>query len=150
MGTCGLKGIFDAFAALLSPLIAVIVVYIAFRQWKTNQERERRESRKAKLDVYRRVKLLLRHVMWAQTLDQKLYSDFCDACAEADFLFLEELRSWLSHLQDVAANCMFLQECLDTAAPDADISTVEKKLDVDMSQLRSANDVLRDKFEHYL
>jgi hypothetical protein len=42
--------------------------------------------------VYRRVKLFIRHVLYSPTLDPTLYGDFCDACAEADFLFNDELR----------------------------------------------------------
>jgi hypothetical protein len=153
VSACGLKEIFNAVAALLSPLIAVAVAFIAYQQWKTNRNREVRESRGAKLAVYRRVKLLLRQVLYAQMLDPKLYADFCDACAEADFLFPAELRSWLTELEDIAAQCLGVQECLNTAAPDIavkEINKLEKELDALTTQLRAASQLIRDKFERYL
>jgi len=151
MSTCSLREVFDASGALLSPLVAIVVAYVAFQQWKTNLEREKRESRGAKLAVYRRVKLLLRDTLYTQTLNPNLYSDFCDACAEADFLFPEKLRGWLNHLQDVAAHCKVLQE--DVGSPVANeksISKLENEIDGLMNQLRSANDALRDMFAAYL
>jgi hypothetical protein len=136
-------------AALLSPLIATLTVYIAWQQWKTNRRREIRESRQSKLDVYRRIKLLLRQALYSPTLDRGLYADFRDACAEADFLFDTELRAWIAELQDIAAHCMVIQEPMEDLAPDADIQAINKwqsELDELTEKLRTASSLLRDKF----
>ncbi len=135
--------------ALLSPLIAILALYIAWQQWQTNRRRELRESRRSKLEVYRRIKLLLRQAVYSPTLDRGLYADFCDACAEADFLFDTELRDWVAELQDIAAQCMSIQEPLEHLAPDADVRSINKlesDLDELMGKLRSASTLLRDKF----
>ena len=59
MSACHLKDIVATLAAVLSPLIGIAVAYVAYQQWKTNQGRERRETRAAKIAVYRRVKLAI-------------------------------------------------------------------------------------------
>jgi hypothetical protein len=111
------------------------------------------ESRESKLAVYRRVKLLIRYVLYSPTLDPKLYADFCDACAEADFLFKDELRKWLGELQDVAARCMSIQEPLENVSPNADLNSInemQRELDELTEKLRSAEPLLRDKFADQL
>ena len=143
------NGLVRVSTALLSPLIAVLAVYIAWQQWQTNRNREFRESRQSKLDVYRRIKLLLRHALYSPTLDRGLYADFCDASAEADFLFGAELRGWISELQDIAAQCMVVQEPLESLARDVDMRSINKwqsELDELTEKLRSANALLRAKF----
>ena len=43
-------------------VIGMIALYIAYQQHKTNKNRELRESRKAKLDVYKKITRFLRDV----------------------------------------------------------------------------------------
>jgi hypothetical protein len=139
--------------ATLPLVVAILTVYIAWQQWKTNRSRELRESRQSKLAVYRRVKPLIRHVLYTSTLDPKLYADFCDACAEADFLFKDEPREWLGGLQDIAARCMSIQEPLENAARDSDLNSINKmqrELDELTEKLRSVAPLLRDKFTDHL
>lgn len=147
------KEVVTASSALLSPTVAVLTLYIAWQQWTTNKSRELRESRQSKLSVYRRVRLVLRHVLYSQTIDPKLYADFCDACAEADFLFEDELRTWLNELQEIAAHCMTLQEPLSnlsTLATDGAINRMYRDLDNETDKLRKANKDLREKFSRYM
>ena len=146
-------GLATVLTGLLSPIIAVLAVYIAWQQWKTNRSRELRESRQSKLSVYRRVERLLRHVLYEPILDPELYTDFSDACAEADFLFKDGLRKWLSELQDIADHCMALQKPLEDLAPDADLNSINEMQNVRdelIEKLRSAGPLLRDKFADHL
>ncbi|EHV2395441.1 hypothetical protein LG585_002166 [Vibrio parahaemolyticus] len=46
------KQLVDIFSALLSPVIAVSVAYIAYQQWKLSAEKEKREQ---KADRYKNI-----------------------------------------------------------------------------------------------
>ena len=139
--------------ASLSPIVAILTVTIAWQQWKTNRAREIRESRGAQLAVYRRVKRLLWEIQYSQTLDRKLYADFTDACAEADFLFGDEVRNWLSELQALATRCVGIQDDLENLSSQAS-AKVENDLHGELDELtgplRAANNLLREKFAPYL
>jgi hypothetical protein len=145
-----LKGVPAAFVALVVGLIAA---GIAYRQYRVAKEQLQFDLRAARLAVYRRVKIFLRHILYAPTITRDLYTDFNEACAEADFLFSDDVRRWLNELQNVAAHCMSLQEPLENIASDADINSINKlqgELDELTGRLRTANDLLRDKFANHL
>jgi len=140
-------------SALLTPTIGAAVAYIAYQQWRTNQRREERESRAARLAVYRRVKALLRDVDLTREVRRDLYKDFCEACAEADFLFPEPLRNWLGELESAATQWIDYNDAISTAAPDADLASI-KRIEHDMDglidTLQNAHVVLREGFEEHM
>ncbi|AYF20043.1 hypothetical protein FORC71_1671 [Vibrio parahaemolyticus] len=47
-----IKQVIDIFSALLSPVIAVSVAYIAYQQWKLNVSKEKRDSKSERLQIY--------------------------------------------------------------------------------------------------
>jgi len=140
-------------SALLTPIIATAVAYIAYQQWRTNHRREERESRSSRLAVYRRVKALLRDVDNTREVRKDLYSDFCEASAEADFLFPEILREWLGEIESAGVQWLDYNEAISLAAPDADqasITRIERDMDRLIDSLQNAHCVLREKFEEHM
>lgn len=91
-----MQEVIEILKGLLTPVIGVIAVYIGYQQHKTNRSRELRESRKAKLDVYKKVSRFMRDIDASRSVDKDAYEVFEDALAEADFLFPEDLTEWLS------------------------------------------------------
>ncbi|WP_305810113.1 hypothetical protein [Photobacterium kishitanii] len=51
-----LKIITGIFSSLTNPIVAIVVAYIAYQQWKVNSNKEMRESNQNKLHVYLAVK----------------------------------------------------------------------------------------------
>jgi hypothetical protein len=105
------KVVIDFFGALLGPIIAITVAYIAYQQWRTNKRREQREEAQAKLSVYRKAKKFLRYVDNTCKIDPNLFEKFAEAVAEADFLFPNDVRDWLADVES-EASC-WLNGCRD-------------------------------------
>lgn len=104
------KVIIDALGALLAPVIAATVAFIAYQQWRVNRRREVRESKQGKLSVYLRVKRLLQDVDETRTIDKRLLQQFREAEAEADFLFPAPVREWLEGVSLAASCALDIQE----------------------------------------
>lgn len=89
------KSIIEIFNALLSPIIAIIVTYIAYQQWQSNKEKNTREKNEAVISIYLKVKDFLNFVDDNSKINKKLYESFKEAIAEADFICEQKLVDWL-------------------------------------------------------
>jgi hypothetical protein len=83
---------------LLTPVIAIIAVYIAYQQWRVNE-------RKLKFDQYARMLRIYEEVVGILTLVNRdfnpEYSElrkFRASTAEADFLFAPEISAYLDEI----------------------------------------------------
>ena len=104
----------EVFGALLSPIIAIIVAYIAYQQWKVNKNKETRESNKQKLHVYLSVKRFLHSFDYTKDVDKTLYSEMQEALAIGDFLFDSDLKGWLSDIDSDISCYINTQEVIDS------------------------------------
>jgi len=157
---------FEILQSILTLLIGVIAVYIAYQQYLTNQVREKRESRQGKLSVYKRVKSFLNSVDSTSEITESAYNELLDAISEADFLFEEEITDWMSDLQSYAneyQNCEYHLTQLRTknnmiTATIAQLREIEPKLcnEIEsmqnqmMDNLQIAHCELKDKFTDHL
>lgn len=91
--------IMKIFTALMTPLIGCIAIWIAYQQFKTNRASEMRQARSAQLGVYKEIKRLLSYVDSHRDVPDDLYQNFLCAAAEADFLFDESIRDWVSDVE---------------------------------------------------
>jgi hypothetical protein len=84
--------------ALLTPVIACITVYIAYRQWQDNHLRLKRENYERCLRVYQEVVKMLQRVNrdFAPEWDELLV--FNAATAEAPFLFKAEIPAYIDEI----------------------------------------------------
>ncbi|OBU30139.1 hypothetical protein [Photobacterium kishitanii] len=99
-----LKIITGIFSSLTNPIVAIVVAYIAYQQWKVNSNKEMRESNQNKLHVYLAVKRLLKSFDNTLEIDKKLYLEMQEALAIGDFIFDDTLNKWLSDV-DCEASC---------------------------------------------
>jgi hypothetical protein len=85
-------------SALLTPVIACITVWIAYRQWQDNHLRLKRENYERSLKVYQEVVKILQRVCrdFDPQFDELL--SFSAATAEAPFLFREEIRAYINEI----------------------------------------------------
>ena len=108
-----LKIITGIFSSLASPIVAIVVAYIAYQQWKVNSNKELRESNQHKLHVYFAVKRFLHSFDNTLQVDRKLYAEMQEALAIGDFIFDEQLNEWLSDI-DAEAGCFLnIQEIIE-------------------------------------
>ena len=89
------KQVIDIFSALLSPVIAISVGFIAYQQWKLNFDKEKRESNSNKLHIYIVVKRFLRSVDINRVVDDKLYEELQEALALTDAYSEGIVTDWL-------------------------------------------------------
>jgi hypothetical protein len=90
--------ILSIFKAALTPLIACITVWIAYRQWQDNHLRLKRENYERSLKVYQEVVKMLQRVCrdFDPQFDELL--SFSAATAEAPFLFHEEIPAYIDEI----------------------------------------------------
>lgn len=93
-----IQPIIDLLTALSSPVIAITVTYIAYQQWKINIHKASKEIQNEKLEIYMAVKRFLNHFDSYIEINQKLYEEFEEAIALAEFIFDSETNEWLSNV----------------------------------------------------
>ncbi|WP_028470049.1 hypothetical protein [Neptunomonas japonica] len=104
------KQIIDILSALLSPVIAISVAYIAYQQWKLNTNKEKRESNSQKLHIYMVLKRFLRAVDTSRSVDLILYEELQESLALADFYFNYAVTDWLFDVDCEASVWLDLSE----------------------------------------
>jgi len=89
---------------LLTPVIGVITTYIAWQQWKTNQNKLNLDRYERRLQVYREVIRYISIGIRDATYDQEELMTFRSRVSEADFLFGEEVPRYIDELHCRAVN----------------------------------------------
>lgn len=77
----------DVLSALLVPIIAVVGVYIAFQQYRINQQRLRHETYERRLAVYKAVQRYLSEILRDGKTSYERALQFNSEASEAAFLF---------------------------------------------------------------
>jgi hypothetical protein len=90
-----MKQAVELFNALLTPVIAMVAVYIAWQQWQTNRQKLNLERYDRRLRVYEEVRKILSIIL----RDAKASTDdllrFRTSVSEADFLFGPEVPQYI-------------------------------------------------------
>jgi len=74
-------------SALLVPIIAIVGVYIAYQQFRINEQRLRHETYERRLAVYKTVQKYLSEILREGTTRYQRASEFYSDASEAAFLF---------------------------------------------------------------
>jgi len=74
-------------SALLTPTIAILGIYIAYQQYKTNNQRLRYETYERRLHIYRTIQSFLSEVLREGTTNYNNALKFLSDTSEAYFLF---------------------------------------------------------------
>ncbi|MBI5634483.1 MAG: hypothetical protein HZA15_13515 [Nitrospirae bacterium] len=95
MCICDLTEIFKTW---LTPLIAVIAVYIAWQQWQTNENKFRLDRYDRRFKIYEDVRKIIGIIVQkGQATDEELLQ-FYQQTLEADFLFGPEIRLYINEI----------------------------------------------------
>ena len=146
-----MKPMIDLLSALTSPFVAITVVYIAYQQWKINAAKASNEIKKEKLEIYMAVKRFLRNVDFFRQVDQKLYNEFQEATALADFLFDSDVTEWLFNVEIEASSWLDINSILNKAGDRLSKEQEEqeqKYLDASVDKLQTAHCELFDIFKN--
>ncbi|GMT47733.1 MAG: hypothetical protein IEMM0007_1299 [bacterium] len=138
---------------LVGPVLAATVAYIAYQQWKTNDRKEKRETRGIKISIYKRIKSHLHYIDTTREVRKDLYEEFKQAYAEADFVFHKKLDEFLSEIDINSFQWLSNKEDLDCAAPDADQQSIEKlhcEMESYIDILQNSHCELYEKFSKHI
>ncbi len=84
--------------ALLTPVIAVVATYIAWQQWKTNQQKLILDRYDRRLKVYEEVRQILSVILRDAKASYDDLLKFRRAVSEADFLFGSEIPNYIDEI----------------------------------------------------
>lgn len=105
-----IKSIVEGLSAGLTPLIAVVMTYIAYQQWRTNKSRLTHELYDRRLAVFKAVRAFYGEMGDAGTAKYGMVMRFYAATAEADFLFGDDIRKHIEDLYKKGMNLASLHE----------------------------------------
>jgi len=83
---------------LLTPVIGLIAVYIAYQQWRTNRDRLALDKYDRRMKIFDEVKKLVTIVNCAPEVSIDDLQLFRAATAEADFLFDKDVQAYRDEL----------------------------------------------------
>jgi hypothetical protein len=89
---------------LLTPVIGIVATYIAWQQWKTNQNKLNLDRYERRLHVYQEVIRFISIGIRDADYDNNELLTFRSKVSEADFLFGEEVPKYIDELQKRAVN----------------------------------------------
>ena len=95
----------DLLTASLTPLIALVALYIAYQQWQTNRRRLEINLYARRLRIYQAVAKYISTVLTGLHPKLEVLFEFRQSTAEADFLFGPDIRDYLDDLFKHGSNC---------------------------------------------
>ncbi len=140
--------------ALLTPVVVIITVFIAYQQWKTNQQKLRLDIFDRRLKVYGEVKKILGLISRDANVSHKELSKFINAVSEADFLFEKEIPLYINEIYRRGLSLrIFNQKYKDytQTPPDGyDHEKVCDEMNEDINWLTCQFESVEEKFKKYL
>lgn len=97
-------------SSLLVPLIAIITVYIAYQQHKTNKNRLRFELYDKRFEIYVHVKSFISEIIQDDQISYKRVSQFVRDTRESEFLFNKEIFDYIDSMAKKAVNLHAIKE----------------------------------------
>jgi hypothetical protein len=92
----------DVLSALLVPAIAIVGVYIAFQQYRNNQQRLRHETYERRLAVYKSVQCYLSEILRDGKTTYERALQFNSEASEVAFLFDESVQNRINEIYEIS------------------------------------------------
>jgi len=144
-----LEGILNVFRALLAPVIAGVVAYIAYQQHKTNRDKLRFDLYDRRLKVFEGLMVLLWVIFRKGTCNDQERDQFQRATVEGSFLFEKDIANYLDMIYEKTLKMGAIRAVLNLPSGEKRDQTVEKErqlFDWFMDQF----EVSKEKFSRYL
>lgn len=132
----------NVLSGLLTPLIALLAVYIAWQQHKTNRDHFRLALLERRLKVFGGVQELIATVLRQARIRPEDLSKFLWETRESDFLFGPEIGKYLHELYAKASDVFIFEEVVDQESRN-------KKRDA-LVWFSGQGDETKKKFGHYM
>jgi len=98
------------FQGLLTPVIAIIAVYIAYQQHKTNRDKLRLDLYNKRYEVFHSLMTLLARILQQGNVKDEQVTEFSRATKEAVFLFDEGISTYLETIRKKALDLWATEE----------------------------------------
>lgn len=135
----------------LTLVIAVIATYIAYQQWKTNADKLELDLFEKRFRVFETVRKVVATVISQGDASSIVVSEFRIGCADAEFLFGDDLKTYLDEIYERASRlrlAVFHSGNVIDAGPERD--EIVKGMTVQMDWFREQPEKLPAIFKKYL
>jgi len=149
------NGVVNLLSAALTPIIAIIAVYIAYQQWKTNKLKVRYELYERRLAVFNAAMKLIAIVIQAGNPEQTQLLDFRAETNESYFLFGRDIYEYLDEMHKKARQLRSIKLKLDRLEKSHAVDEKERSQLIDEDSkvfewFTNQFEVSRQKFSKYL
>lgn len=144
-----LEGILNVFRALLAPVIAGVVAYIAYQQHKTNRDKLRLDLYDRRLKVFEGLMVLLWVIFRKGTCNDQERDQFQRATVEGSFLFDKDIANYLDTIQKKTLELGTIRAVLNLPSGEKRDQTVEKERQL-FDWFTNQFEVSKEKFARYL
>lgn len=100
-------------AALLAPITAVFLAWLAYKDYQTKTEQFKLDLYDRRYKIYKAIENLLRDIMRDGKADSKSMNQFVADANEREFLFDEEVPMYIDNLRKKAIHLQYLERMLD-------------------------------------
>lgn len=90
----------EIFQGLLTPIIGIAVIYIAWQQHKTNRDKLRLDLYNKRFEVFSSLMILLGHIKHRRRVKLEQINEFTIATKEKVFLFDEDIETYLQTVKE--------------------------------------------------
>lgn len=145
----------ETISAFLTPLIALIAIYIAWQQWRTNQQKLDLDRYDRRLKIYKEIQTLIGVVNREGNAPFEAIMQLRINSAEADFLFGPDIRVYIEEVLDHALKLSHARRKYDDAIkgepwPDYDHQQVVATKHDELIWLSGQQSVALERFRKYL
>ena len=139
---------------LLTPVIAIIAVYVAWQQWQLNKRKMKLELYDRRKAVYEELKKLFSIISRDATVDMRDLSTYWVNVSEADFLFGSDVTSYLKETYDHGVKLSYwnrqYKDYTQTKPAGYDHDKVVEGMDSELKWLMDQGEPAMEKFRQYL
>jgi hypothetical protein len=144
------KEVVALFNALLTPLIAVVAVYIAWQQWQTNKHELELELYDRRLRIYEEVRKILSIILLEAEASTEDLLKFRTAVSEADFLCGHEVVAYVDEIYRRGLHLRKWNTQYRDASPGCDHAKVVEEIDKELTWLTDQFEPTKQLFMKYL
>jgi hypothetical protein len=143
------KGLVDILGAILTPIIALLALYIAFMQWRTNDKRRRSEYFDRRIAVYEAIAHYLRDLLALGRIEQGADVKFLRDTTIVSFLFGKNIKALVDEIFQKSGELKSCQDVQDKLSGE-DLRMNLAKQGETKEWLRQQLNTLPKKFSKYL
>jgi hypothetical protein len=134
---------------LLAPLVTIIAIYIAWKQWKTNTDKLKLELFDRRYQAFQDVRKILESMFGAQTNSEEM-TRFWFATSNVGFLFGPEIKDYRDEILIRGGKLADLNHDLDRDAPGENREELHQERKAQIRWARDQVEIVASKFTKYL